>query len=100
MTQVKERVSERGLATVARERNQINPGRWWAWAGALSILMFAYLVAAWFISGDATPTRAHDVGTSTKIWAWSFQILSPVLLIWCFVYAIRRSRRDGRAHLD
>jgi hypothetical protein len=62
--------------------------------------MFAYLVAAWFISGDATPTRAGGVGTSTKIWAWAFQIVSPILLIWCFAYAIRRSRRDGRVHFD
>jgi hypothetical protein len=64
--------------------------------------MFVYLVMAWILSGDATPTHtgADTVGWSTKAWAWGFQIVSPLVLLGCIVYVVRRSRREGRVHFD
>jgi hypothetical protein len=64
--------------------------------------MAAYLVVAWWASGQfkRTPTGRDPVSSATKAWAWGWQVASVVLFLACVVYVVRRSRREGRLTFD
>lgn len=86
---------------LAPER-KVNGSRWFVTIGVLSLLMTAYLAIAWIVSGDATrtPTGSDPVPAATKAWAIGWQIVGPLAFAAFAVYCWRRSRREGRLHID
>src|SRR5438105_11581469 len=99
------RVANRPTADPVRAfpaERKVNGSQWFVTIGALSLAMTAYLALAWIVSGDATrtPTGSDPVPSATKAWAISWQIVGPLAFVAFAVYCWRRSRREGRLHVD
>ena len=95
------------LRSTAAERppalgdTQFKPVYAWAAVGAGCVILFAYLIVMWFVSGDAKPTPAGDVETYTLVAAriWEIaQVIGVPLLIYRVV--IKPWRRDHNLSTD
>src|SRR5438445_9813274 len=75
---------------------------WWAMLGAGCLVVAAYVWLSWIVTGDAkaTTTGSDPVGTSTKVWAWTFQGLSVAALAVVVTYIVRKWKREGRMPFD
>src|SRR5207248_9352206 len=93
-------------AMVARhDEIGVEPARpvlFWGAVGAAFAALIVYVFAAWFISGDAkaVTTGPDKLQTATKVWAWFFQGVMLVALVWTIAYAVRKCRQEGRLAFD
>jgi hypothetical protein len=88
--------------TAATARRAV-PVKWWAGAGALILLFFAYVMISW-VTGpyfETVPVGPSDPPTYMKAGLLAFQILCiPAALACLYAFVVRPWRRDGAIGVD
>jgi hypothetical protein len=69
---------------------------WWAWLGAVFVVIEAISIVGWFTSGHATPTHAiaADVPFYVKVSAIIIQVLCVVACTGVVIFVVRQCRRQ------
>lgn len=71
--------ADRAVSAQLAEGRKATPIKWWAGIGVACLLLFAYLLTAWVVSGDfkTTPVGDDPVPGSMKFFAILVQVLAP-----------------------
>jgi hypothetical protein len=84
-------------------RRTARPVVWFALAGAAFVVLQAYVLTRWIVSGQATPTHtgADPVPWWSQAAATTLDVVGPLsALVVCWFFLVRPARRAGRLTLD